>query len=116
MLRLLIDENFPHRILHGVKSRLPELDFVSVRQVGLGGSKDPILLRWAAQNDRTLLTRDFKTMPLFAAELMERGEVMAGVIVMPQKMTIRRAIEDLELVIACYSQEEFRDRIQRLPL
>ncbi len=35
MLRLLIDENFPPLILRAVKSRLPELDFVSVHQVGL---------------------------------------------------------------------------------
>jgi Domain of unknown function (DUF5615) len=116
MLRLLIDENFDHLILRGVKSRLPELDFVLVRQAGLGGADDRVLLRWAAHNDRTILTRDFKTMPFFAAELMHRGEVMAGVILVSQKMAIRRAIEDLELVIACHSQEEFRDRIQRLPL
>ena len=116
MLRLLIDENFPHLILRGVKSRLPELDFVSVRQIGLGGSHDRVLLRWAAHNDRTMLTRDSKTMLLFAGELMQRGEVTAGVIVVPQNMAIRRTIEELELVIACYSQEEFRDRIQRQPL
>ena len=116
MLRLLIDENFPHLILRGVKSRLPELDFVSVHQVDLRGSDDWVLLKWAAQNDRTMLTRDFKTMPLFVAELMQRGEATAGVILVPQKMAIRRAIEELELVIACHSQEEFRDRIQRLPL
>lgn len=116
MLRLLIDENFPHPILRGVKSRLPELDFVLVRQIGLRGSDDRVLLKWAAHNDRTILTRDCKSMPLFAAELMQRGEVMEGVILVPQNMAIRRAIEELELVIACHSQEEFRDRIQRLPL
>ena len=116
MLRLLIDENFPPLILRAVKSRLPELDFVSVHQVGLRGSDDRVLLRWAAHNNRTMLTRDSRTMPLSAGELMQRGEVTAGVIVVPQNMAIRRAIEELELVIACHSQEEFRDRIQRLPL
>ena len=116
MLRLLIDENLDYRILRGLKSRLPALDFVVVRQVGLTGLADLALLRWAAQHDRTLLTRDVKTMPDYAAELIQRGEVMAGVIVVPQTMAIGRAIEDLELVIACHSQEEFRDRIDYLPL
>ena len=116
MLRLLIDENFSHPVLHGVKSRLPDLDFVLVRQVGLGGAKDPVLLRWAAQNDRTILTRDRRTMPDFAAELIQLGEPMAGVIVVPQNMPIGRAIEELELVIACHSQEDFRDVIKHLPL
>ena len=63
MLRLLIDENFNYLILRGLRSRLPELDFVSVRQIGLGGSKDPALLKWAGQNNRTMLTHDIKTMP-----------------------------------------------------
>jgi len=52
----------------------------------------------------------------FANQLMLGGESMAGVIAVPQKMPIGRAIEDLELVIACYSQEEFRDRLEYLPL
>jgi hypothetical protein len=116
MLRLLIDENFTHSILLGVKFRLPKLDFVLVRQIGLSGVKDPILLKWASQNDRTMLTHDIKTMPRFAEDLIMRSEPMAGVIAVPQKMAIGRAIEELELVIACHSQEEFRDRIQYLPL
>jgi len=45
MLRLLIDENVNNRILRGLKSRLPELDFVTVKQVGLAGFKDPPIAR-----------------------------------------------------------------------
>ena len=116
MLRLLIDENFNHLILRGVKSRLPELDFVLVRQIGLAGFKDPVLLKWAGQNDRTMLTQDIKTMRSYAEQLMMHNEPMAGVILVPQNMPIGRAIEELELVIACHSQEEFRDRIEYLPL
>ena len=69
MLRLLIDENFTHRILRGLNSRLPELDFVLVRG-GLVGFPDLALLRWAAQNDRTILTRDIKTMLHYAANVI----------------------------------------------
>ena len=41
---------------------------------------------------------------------------MAGVILVPQSLAIGRAIDDLEIVVECYSQLEMRDRIQRLPL
>ena len=116
MLRLLIDENVDHRILRGLRSRLPELDAVTVRQIGLAGFKDPLLLRWAAQNDRTILTHDTKTMRPDAVQLLHRGEKIAGLIVVPQTMLVGRAIEDLELMIACHSQSEFRDRIEHLPL
>ena len=41
---------------------------------------------------------------------------MAGVIAVPQSMPIGRAIDDLELTIACHSQAELRDQIKHLPL
>ncbi len=37
MLRLLTDENFKNDIVRGLKLRLPRLDVVSVRHVGLAG-------------------------------------------------------------------------------
>ena len=116
MLRLLIDENINHRILRGLKSRLPELDFVLVREVGFAGFEDLALLRWAAQNDRTIVTHDIKTMPPDAKQLLERDERMAGVIVVPNEMAIGRAIDDLELMVICYSQSELLQQIKYLPL
>ena len=41
---------------------------------------------------------------------------MAGVILVPNRLAIGRAINDLEIVVKCYSQSEMRDRVQRLPL
>jgi predicted nuclease of predicted toxin-antitoxin system len=90
MLRLLIDENFDHRILRGLKSRVPEIDFVVVPQIGLAGTKDPALLKWAAENNRTLLTHDISTMVPDAEHLLLRGEPMFGVIVVPDRMPIGR--------------------------
>lgn len=103
MLRLLTDENFNYKILRGLKARLPELDFASVQQLGFAGFKDPALVRWAAQNDRTILTHDIRTMVPYAKQLVQRGEPMAGIIALPKLLPIGRAIEDLELVIVCYS-------------
>jgi hypothetical protein len=51
-----------------------------------------------------------------AQQLMRRGELIAGIIVVPESMAIGRAINELELMIACYSQEEFRDGKEYLPL
>jgi predicted nuclease of predicted toxin-antitoxin system len=55
MLRLLIDENLNHRILRGLKSRLPQLDYVVVRQIGMVGFPDLELLHWAAQEGRIIV-------------------------------------------------------------
>src|SRR5215212_5612545 len=106
MVRLLTDENFNDSIVHGLKLRLPLIDVVSVRQVGLAGLPDPTLLKWAAQEERTILTHDISTMIPDANQLLKWGEPMAGVILVPDQLEIGRAIRDLELLLECLSQSE----------
>ena len=116
MLRLLIDENINHPILRGLKSRLPQLDYVLVRQIGMAGFADLELLRWAAQENRIIVTHDRETMIPDAEHCLRMGEPMAGVILVPDQMAIGRAISDLELMIECQSPAELRNRIEYLPL
>lgn len=116
MLRLLTDENFNEDILRGLRRRLAEQDFLSVRDAGLAGQPDSYLLNWAVQENRTILTHDKKTLTRDAEQLVAKGEPIAGVILVPHRLAIGRAIDDLELVLQCYSQSEMRDRIERLPL
>lgn len=116
MLRLLIDENVNHRILRGLLRRVPQLDFLVVAQIELTGAEDVVLLRWAAQEDRTIITHDVQTMIPDAEQLMAQQEHIAGVILVPDRMGIGAAIADLELVVLAQSQADMHDRIQRLPL
>ena len=116
MIRLLTDENFDHDILRGLIRRVPHLDFVLVHDVGLTSQPDPVLLKWAASKHRSILTQDIKTIIPYAEQLMRQGQPMAGLIVVPQSLGIGRAIDDIELVVKCYSESEMRDRIERLPL
>ena len=60
MIRLLTDENVNNKIMRGLARRLPQLDFVSVRDVGLAGSPDLVLLKWAANERRIILTHDLR--------------------------------------------------------
>ena len=116
MIRLLTDENFNYAILRGLIRRVPHLDFVLVHDVGLAGRPDPVLLKWAASKHRSIMTQDAKTMIPHAEQLMRQGQPMGGLIVVPQSVGIGRAIDDLELIVECYSESDMRDRIQRLPL
>ncbi len=116
MTRLLTDENFNQRILRGLHRRLPQLDFVLVRNVGLAGFPDLMLLKWAANEHRTILTHDVSTLVPDAERLIAQDEPMAGVILVPENLAIGRAISDIELVLECYSEPEMRNRIEYLPL
>jgi hypothetical protein len=55
-------------------------------------------------------------MTKYAKELLVQGQPMAGVILVPQLLPIGRAIDDLEILVECYSQAEMHNRIQHLPL
>jgi predicted nuclease of predicted toxin-antitoxin system len=116
MLRLLIDENFDHDILRGLVRRVPQLDFVVVAQIGLAGTADIELLRWAARENRTMLTHDSSTMTDFAKQLVAQHEPMSGLIIVPNELPIGRAIADLELSVLVQSQSDMRNVIQHIPL
>lgn len=106
MIKLVCDEDFDNRILHGIMRRYPDLNAVRIQDVGLSGTSDPVILEWAYQENRVLLTHDRKTMPKHVAERVRAGKFVAGVIVIPQSMPIGQAIEDVLIVIACALPEE----------
>ena len=116
MLRLLTDENFKNTIVRGVRLRLPHLDIVSVRQIGLAATPDPTLLKWAAREERIILTHDISTMVPDATRLLKQGKPMAGVIFVPDQLETGHAVRDLELLLACSSQSDLSACIHYLPL
>lgn len=73
MLKLLADENFNSSIFRGLLLRRPELDLVRVQDISLYGAEDAAVLEVAAQQNHTLLTHDYKTIPRFAYERIEAG-------------------------------------------
>ena len=59
---------------------------------------------------------DVQSMVGFAHKLMEQNEPMSGLIIVPIRLMIGRAIKDLELMVECYSQSEMRNQIKYVPL
>lgn len=116
MLKILIDQDFDHDILRALVRRFLNLDFVTALQVSLSEVEDKELLLWASANNRILLTHDRKTMPWHYAELFDKDETLAGVFVVPRRMPIGQAIDELEIIISCSETEEWRNIIKILPL
>ena len=79
MLRLASDENFNGDIVRGLLFRLPELNLVKVQDVGLEGAIDPVVLVWAAENDRIVMTHDRATLPDFAYERVTNNFALQGI-------------------------------------
>ena len=116
MIRFICDEDFNNRILRGLLLRQTELDIVRVQDTQLAGAKDPAILEWAAREHRVLLTHDVSTMTRHAQERIESGQSIAGVIEVPQSLSIGRAIEDILTIVVCSSVQELENQIQYLPL
>lgn len=54
-------------------------------------------------------------MPAHAAALMGGGESIAGLFVVPRNLPLRRALEDLALMVSCSDNEEWVNVIRYLP-
>jgi hypothetical protein len=116
MLRLLADENFNGSIVRGLLRRKPEVDMVRVQDVGLSGADDRIVLAWAANEKRVLLTHDQKTVPTYAYERVTTGFPMPGVFIGNIYLPVQQAIEDILLLVECSEEHEWEGQVRYLPL
>jgi hypothetical protein len=81
-----------------VLRRRPDLDFICIQDVGLSGADDPMILEWAAQEGRVLLTHDVSTVTHYAYERVRAGKLMPGVFEVSRDVPIGIAIEDIILL------------------
>ena len=115
MLRLLSDENFDGKIIRGLFLRQPNLDLVRVQDVGLQELDDPTILAWAADNNRIVVTYDRATMPDFAYERLAKKELMPGLFVVSDRISVRDAIDELLLRENYTEQKEWKGSVEYIP-
>ena len=116
MLRWLADENFNNDIVRGVHRRNRNIDIVRAQDAGLTGSDDELLLAWAAEQDRVLLTHNVSTITACAYRRLMRGDRMPGVFEVSRSVSIRSAIEDILLLTDCSVAGEWEGQVRYLPL
>lgn len=116
MLILIADENFNNDIVRGMLRRKPDLDIIRVQDVGLSNEDDRVILEWAAQEGRILVTHDVTTITNFAYERVRAGKSMPGVIEVDDDLPIGQAINDILLVTECSERGEWEGRIIYIPL
>lgn len=115
-IRFLADENFRMEIVSALRHKQPMLAILTVQEAGIRGSADPLVLAFAAEHGRILLTHDKRTVPNHLDALLVEGNHSPGVIYVPQDMPIGQAVEDLQLIAEASAPEEWRDLFSRLPL
>jgi Domain of unknown function (DUF5615) len=116
MLLLAADENFNGNIVCGLLRRQPTLDLVRLQEVGLSRAEDPVVLAWAAQEGRILLTHDVSTITRYAYERVQTGQPMPGVFEVSRDLSIGHAIEEILLLAECNLEGEWEGQVRYPPL
>ena len=115
-VRFLFDEDFNGHIVRGFRRRQPRADTRTVREAGVEGADDPIVLKWAAAHRRLVISHDRRTMTAAARSRIREGLPMTGLVLFRQDCPVAVAIEELELVSEVSTAEEWHDVIAFLPL
>ncbi len=114
-LRFQADADLKPAILLATVRLEPGIDFRSAEEAGLAGLPDPVVLDLAGREGRILVTHDHRTMPHhFAAFLAHSAS--PGVIVVRQHLPVASVAEELVLIWAATSSEEWVNQILYLPV
>ena len=114
-MRFLTDENFNNHIYRALLLQRPELDVIRLQDVGLSGSPDEVVLQWAFENRRLLLTHDVRTIPALANDLLAENRKIPGILLVPQLAAVGQIVFDLFLIVDCSKQNEWDGKVFYLP-
>lgn len=109
-----MDVHVRHSVTTGLRQR--DVDVITAQEDGTHRLDDPALLDRATELDRVLFTQDDDLLQE-AARRQRAGETFTGVIYAHQQAaTIRRTIDDLELLAKACEPAEMVGRVTFLPL
>jgi hypothetical protein len=114
ILRLLADADLNGAIISGVIRRNPELDFKRAEDVPLEGLDDQTVLDLAARDQRVLISHDVTTMPDHFRHYTRRN-ISPGLILVPQELSIGKAIENILVICEACNQDDIENRICLVP-
>ena len=113
-IRFQADNDFNQKIVRAVRHLIPAIDFQSAHQAGLEGVPDDEVLTYASVENRILVSHDVTTMPDHFADFIARQN-SPGVLLIPQHISISRAVESLTLIWGASEPEEYLNTITWLP-
>jgi hypothetical protein len=115
----LFDEHFPHALIDAVHRAEPLL---VLHVVGRGvapplRAPDPELLDWIEEHDCVLVTDNRRSMPVHLREHLAAGRHVPGILTVRQRaLDWRTVVDQLVLIWHAATPDDFRDRVDYLPL
>ena len=115
-VRFLADADLKKTIITGVLRTEPSRHFETALHAGLRGRNDQEVLSLAADRGRILVSHDVNTMPAAFADFLRAGGSSPGVFLVHQDLVVSSAIEELFLIWSASDAEEWKNRLEWLPL
>lgn len=109
------DADLNEEIVSGVIRKVPEIDFQTAEDAGLQGVPDDLVLKQAAVDGRILISHDRRTMPYHFAEFLQNNNT-PGLFILSKKVSVANAIDEIVLIWAASSAEEYENLIKRIPI
>ena len=116
MRAVLADHDVNESILTGGVRRLPQLDLLRARDLGLDRAADAEILARAAELERVVITSDARTIPEVATARLEASQPFFGLIVIPQSLPIGAAIQSLVTLLRMDDFDHWEGLVVRLPM
>ncbi len=117
-IRYLLDEDTPHTIRDQLLRRQPSIEVLAVgdQVAPIFGTPDPDVLRWIEREGYVLVSRNRRTLSQHLREHLQAGGHVPGIFLLRRRSSLREILEDLILIWEAGRLEEYRDRIEYLPL
>lgn len=116
MLRLACDENFNNAVVRNILNRLPGLDITRIQDTEAAGKPDEVVLEWAANEGRVLLTHDLRTIPPLFYTRLNNGQKVSGVFAILLNAPSDQIATDLALLASASLDDEWDSQVLYLPL
>jgi hypothetical protein len=117
-MRFLLDEDVPEHLAHHLNATEPLLDVVYVGGPGgpVKGTLDPELLLGAEADGRAVISKDHKTMPGHVQDHRAAGRHTWGVFLLRPGFSLQDYADDIVLLWAAATAEEWQDFLGWIPL
>ncbi len=109
------DNDLDQTILRALWQIEPMIDFWTANELNLHGLEDLAVLELAALEKRILVSSDQSTMPLYFAKFIQ-SNTSYGLLIVPQSLPSSVVIDEILIIWAASSVEEWINRIAYLPL
>jgi hypothetical protein len=97
----------------GLRQKFPQVDVIRAQDAALRSTSDELILQWAAEQKRVVLTHDQRTMAKFAYARVDKGLPMPGVVIV-ELISVGQAIEQIALIGICGIAADMENQVSYL--